>query len=243
MKKTAAYWLLLAAMLTLSVSATAKKNKPVAATWPDGSVMDAWFQDTTKVALGTLGRQYVLTDYGVVAGSPQVQTSQIQAVIDRCAQEGGGVVVVPTGTYVTGALFFRQGTHLYVGEGATLRGSDRIADYPILTTRIEGETCKYFCALINADGLDGFTISGPGTIDGNGLHYWQEFWMTTRSQGPLVESLSAQVPLPPFMTTASSLTCMKQRSMSMSVQASTSMASDDGAPRAGSGAKMCSVGA
>ena len=41
MKKTAAYWLLLAAMLTLSVSATAKKNKPVAATWPDGSVMDA----------------------------------------------------------------------------------------------------------------------------------------------------------------------------------------------------------
>lgn len=94
MKKTAAYWLLLAAMLTLSVSATAKKNKPVAATWPDGSVMDAWFQDTTKVALGTLGRQYVLTDYGVVAGSPQVQTSQIQAVIDRCAQEGGGLSLI-----------------------------------------------------------------------------------------------------------------------------------------------------
>ena len=196
MKKTAAYWLLLAAMLTLSVSATAKKNKPVAATWPDGSVMDAWFQDTTKVALGTLGRQYVLTDYGVVAGSPQVQTSQIQAVIDRCAQEGGGVVVVPTGTYVTGALFFRQGTHLYVGEGATLRGSDRIADYPILTTRIEGETCKYFCALINADGLDGFCITGDGAkldwaetpnelgftsqqscIDGNGFNYWEEFWL------------------------------------------------------------------
>ena len=193
MKKTAAYWLLLAAMLTLSVSATAKKNKPVAATWPDGSVMDAWFQDTTKVALGTLGRQYVLTDYGVVASSPQVQTSLIQAVIDRCAQEGGGVVVVPTGTYVTGALFFRQGTHLYVGEGATLRGSDRIADYPILTTRIEGETCKYFCALINADGLDGFTISGPGTIDGNGLHYWQEFWIR-RKWNPQCTNKDAQRP-------------------------------------------------
>ncbi|MDE6647881.1 MAG: exopolygalacturonase, partial [Prevotella sp.] len=151
-------------LAVLSLTATAKpKAKKVVETWPDGTVMDAWFSDTTKVNVNTLGRQYVLTDYGVVAGSPQVQTQQIQAVIDRCAQEGGGVVVVPQGTFLTGALFFKQGTHLYLREAATLKGSDRIIDFPILTTRIEGETCKYFCALINADGLDDFTISGRGT--------------------------------------------------------------------------------
>lgn len=33
-------------------------------------------------------------------------------------------------------------------------------DFPLLMTRIEGEYCKYFGALINADGLDTFTISG-----------------------------------------------------------------------------------
>ena len=165
-------------LLLTVVSATAKpKVKPVQQTWPDGTVMDAWFQDTRKVDVSQLGKQYVLTDHGVVAGSPQVQTQQIQAVIDRCAQEGGGVVVVPTGTFMTGALFFKQGTHLHLCEGATLKGSDRIIDYPIKKTRIEGETCDYFCALINADGLDGFTISGTGTIDGNGLQYWQEFWI------------------------------------------------------------------
>ena len=165
-------------LLLTVVSATAKpKVKPVQQTWPDGTVMDAWFQDTRKVDVSQLGKQYVLTDYGVVAGCPQVQTQQIQAVIDRCAQEGGGVVVVPTGTFMTGALFFKQGTHLHLCEGATLKGSDRIIDYPIKKTRIEGETCDYFCALINADGLDGFTISGTGTIDGNGLQYWQEFWI------------------------------------------------------------------
>ena len=165
-------------LLLTVVSATAKpKVKPVQQTWPDGTVMDAWFQDTRKVDVSQLGKQYVLTDYGVVAGCPQVQTQQIQAVIDRCAQEGGGVVVVPTGTFMTGALFFKQGTHLHHCEGATLKGSDRIIDYPIKKTRIEGETCDYFCALINADGLDGFTISGTGTIDGNGLQYWQEFWI------------------------------------------------------------------
>lgn len=173
MRKT---FLFALAMLTL-IAGAKPKAKPVTETWPDGTVMDAWFKDTTKVDVSQLGRQYLLTDYGVVAGSPQVQTQQIQAVIDRCAQEGGGVVVVPTGTFMTGALFFKQGTHLHLREGATLKGSDRIIDYPILTTRIEGETCKYFCALINADGLDGFSISGTGTIDGNGLQYWQEFWL------------------------------------------------------------------
>ena len=36
-----------------------------------------------------------------------------------------------------------------------LKGSDDCSDYPICETRIEGESCLYFSALINADGLDG----------------------------------------------------------------------------------------
>ena len=162
--------ILLLMLTVLTLSATAKpKAKKTVETWPDGTEMDAWFQNTAKVDVNTLGRRYVITDYGVMLGSSEVQTAKIQAVIDRAAQEGGGVVVVPQGTFMTGALFFRQGTHLEVCEGAVLKGSDRIADYPILMTRIEGETCKYFSALINADGLDGFTICGGGTIDGNGI--------------------------------------------------------------------------
>ena len=62
-------------------------------------------------------------------------------------------------------------------EGGKLKGSEYIADFPILETRIEGQTCKYFAALVNADNLDGFTIAGKGTIDGNGYHYWEEFWI------------------------------------------------------------------
>ena len=167
--------LLLMAGMTLEMQAAKKPAKKAkvenSELWPDGTPMDAWFRDTTKVELAALGRQYVLSDYGVVMGSNEVQTQKVQAVIDRCAKDGGGVVVVPQGTVITGALFFKPGTHLHVREGGTLKGSDRIADYPIATTRIEGETCKYFVALVNADGLDGFTISGKGTIDGNGLSY------------------------------------------------------------------------
>ena len=197
--------MVLLAVLTLTAAAKPKTKKAVAETWPDGTVMDAWFQDTQKVDPATLGKRYVLTDYGVLIGSTAIQTEQIQAVIDRCAQEGGGVVVVPQGTFMTGALFFKQGTHLHVEEGGTLKGSDRISDYPILTTRIEGETCKYFPALVNADGLDGFTITGRGTIDGNGLHYWQEFWIR-RKWNPQCTNKDAQRPRLTYISNSKNVT-------------------------------------
>ena len=200
MRKTV---LLLLAVLTLS--ATAKPKAKKAETWPDGTPMDAWFLNTQKIDPATLGRQYVLTDYGVLIGSPELQTEKIQAVIDRCAQEGGGVVVVPQGTFMTGALFFKQGTHLHIQEGGTLKGSERIIDYPILMTRIEGETCKYFSALINADGLDGFTISGKGTIDGNGLKYWQEFWIRRR-WNPQCTNKDAQRPRLTYISNCKNVT-------------------------------------
>ena len=193
-------------MLLLSVTAMAGKKKQThQEVWPDGTPMDGWFLNAEKIDPTTLGRQYVLTDYGVVAGSPQVQTQQIQAVIDRCAQEGGGVVVVPEGTFTTGALFFKQGTHLHLREGATLKGSDRIIDYPMAKTRIEGETCIYFVALVNADGLDGFTITGKGTIDGNGLQYWQEFWIR-RQWNPQCTNKDAQRPRLTYVSNSRNVT-------------------------------------
>ena len=193
-------------LVLLPMTMLAKKNKTASVEkWPDGTVMDAWFKDTAKRDVATLGRQYVLTDYGIIAGSKQVQTQQIQAVIDRCAQEGGGVVVVPEGEFLTGALFFKQGTHLHVREGGVLKGSDRIIDYPILMTRIEGETCKYFSALINADGLNGFTISGKGTIDGNGLSYWQEFWIR-RQWNPQCTNKDAQRPRLTYISNSKNVT-------------------------------------
>ena len=145
--------------------------------FPDGLKMDEWFHDYSFAQPRELGKSYDIRHYGVKKDSTLVQTQAIQAVIDLAAENGGGVVVVPKGTFLTGALFFRQGTHLYLAPGAKLKGSDFIGDYPILDTRIEGQSVPYFCALINADGLDGFTITGRGTIDGNGERYWKSFWL------------------------------------------------------------------
>lgn len=173
MKKIFIYSLLCAVCLGMN----AKKVKKAPALWPDGTPMEAWFDDTTKVDVNTLGKKYVITAYGVKNDSTLVQTEAIQKVIDRAADEGGGVIVIPQGTFLSGSLFFKQGTHLYIEEGATLKGSDRIANFKVMETRIEGQTCKYFAALVNADGIDGFVIAGKGTINGDGRHYWEEFWI------------------------------------------------------------------
>lgn len=144
--------------------------------FPDGTIIDDWFYDWKVPELKDLGEQYVLTQYHILDDG-RVHTEEIQKLIDTASENGGGVIVVPAGTYLTGALFFKQGVHLYVAEGGTLKGSDDPSDYPVTETRIEGETCPYFCALINADGVDGFTMCGPGTIDGNGLRAWKAFWL------------------------------------------------------------------
>ena len=156
-------------------TAFAKKKK--VDLFPDGTPIPEWFNDTTKVDVDKLGKKYVITDYGVKNDSNLLQTEQIQAVIDKAAAAGGGVVVIPKGTFLSGSIFFKQGTHLYVEEGGRLKGSDRIRNFKLQTTRMEGQTLKYFSALVNADGVDGFTIAGKGTIDGNGHNYWEEFWI------------------------------------------------------------------
>ncbi|WP_211316413.1 glycosyl hydrolase family 28 protein [Niabella yanshanensis] len=151
--------------------------------FPDGTPIPDWFRKNELTDFKKLGKQYRITAYGVKADSNLVQTQAIQAVIDKAAAAGGGVIIIPKGVFLSGNLFFKPGTHLHLEEAATLKASDDISDFKVLTTRIEGETCKYFPALVNADGVNGFTISGKGTLNGNGLRYWKAFWLR-RSWNP-----------------------------------------------------------
>ena len=143
--------------------------------FPDGTAIDDWFYDLKVPALEELGKQYSLAAAGIPADG-SVQTEAIQALIDQAHNEGGGVIVVPAGTYTTGALYFKQGVSLYLEKEAVLKGSDNIMDYPLEQTRIEGQSCLYFPALINVHDVTGFRLLGQGTIDGNGLRFWNDFW-------------------------------------------------------------------
>ena len=126
-------------------------------------------------------RQFNILDYGAVRDSTVLQTEAIQKAIDAAARRGG-TVVVPSGVYLSGALFFKPRTHLHLEKGAVLKGSPDNADYPDTQVHIEGVLQPYAAALVNADGVDGFSISGEGTLEGNGAARWDAFWNLLREK-------------------------------------------------------------
>ena len=164
-------YLSIALLISLSLHVIAQDR------FPDGTPIPEWFHQITPTDINQLGTHYRITDHGVTNDSTILQTDKIQAVIDKAYAEGGGVIIVPAGTFLSGSLFFKPGTHLHLEEHAVIKGSDDISHFELLPTRIEGQNRNYFAALVNADGVDGFTISGSGTLNGNGLRYWKSFWL------------------------------------------------------------------
>ena len=98
-------------------------------------------------------------------------TAQLQEAIDRVSCEGGGRLTLEKGTYLTGGLMLRQGVELHLEEGATLLGSSNPYDYQPVDVEKTSDTRKdnASMALIMADGAAHISITGSGTIDGQGL--------------------------------------------------------------------------
>src|ERR1035438_9029818 len=122
---------------------------------------------------GKTPNRFVISDFGAVADGKTVNTRPIQAAIDKCAASGGGMVVVPKGTFLTGAIFLKLGANLNIEKDGVLKGTTNIDDYPQISTRWEGVEQQWTSALVNAEGLTGLEISGEGTIDGSGEEWLQ----------------------------------------------------------------------
>lgn len=113
------------------------------------------------VLFGMNGQKtYRITDYDVKLDGKSLNTLTIQKVIDKANTEGGGTIIFPKGTYLTGSIVLKSNVYLHLEKGATLLGSGNRLDYRGLNR---------WLALILADGQNNIGISGEGTIDGQGL--------------------------------------------------------------------------
>ena len=128
-------------------------------------------------AFAPSAREVLITKSGAVADGSTVNTRAIQTAIDQLAAQGGGTVVVPKGVFVSGALFFKPKVNLRLTEGAVLKCSTDLSNFPAQRTRIEGHYMDNFTpALINAKKCDGFQLTGDGVLDGAGMPIWELFW-------------------------------------------------------------------
>lgn len=109
------------------------------------------------------------------AGSASATTALIQAAIDRCHSDGGGLVALAGGRrFVCGTVHLRSGVELRLESGCVLAASRDQADFQERAFGGEyGGSSGSF--LILAEDCQNVAITGPGTIDGDSLA-WMKGW-------------------------------------------------------------------
>jgi polygalacturonase len=120
--------------------------------------------------LQTISKNFSPYDHGAKGDGISLDTEAIQAAIDQCHQAGGGIVILENGTFISGTITLKDHVHLYLESGAVLKGSNNLDHFPSLQSKYpsyEGEMVTNKM-LIYAEDADNITISGRGTIDGNG---------------------------------------------------------------------------
>ncbi|MCX7714227.1 MAG: glycoside hydrolase family 28 protein [Clostridia bacterium] len=97
----------------------------------------------------------------------------IQAAVTECVESGGGTVIVSKGKWESGTIHLKSHVNLYLEDGAVVSFSNNFADYlPPVFTRWEGTECYNYSPLIYAKDCENISITGNGTLVGNGQAWW-----------------------------------------------------------------------
>jgi polygalacturonase len=138
--------------------------------------------------------------FGAVGNGSTLDTAAIQRAIDQCP--AGGVVLIPSGTFLSGALFLKSNMTLEIAAGGTLKGSTNTSHYPKVRCRFEGFELDCYASLLTLGRLDrtgpynitNVTIRGAGTIDASGrdLGNAEKSASGNRSRGRAIVLMNAQ---------------------------------------------------
>ncbi len=123
-------------------------------------------KEITAIAIPKFpSKTFALQDY-----ASEVTSISIQKVIDLCSDQGGGVVVVPRGTYNDiGKIELKSNVRLHFEDGTRINFSKDKNDFlPMILTSWEGNDVYNFSSFIHAESQNNIAITGKAVLNGNG---------------------------------------------------------------------------
>jgi polygalacturonase len=150
--------------------------------WQGGQALAAgplpWLAANTILSQTTVptfpNTTFNVTAYGAKGDNATDNTSAFQKAISACNASGGGQVVVPSGTYVTGAIYLKSNVNLHLNSGVTLMFSGDASKYPTVLTRYEGIECMNHSPMIYAFGETNIALTGSGILDASNTKSWNQ---------------------------------------------------------------------
>lgn len=109
-----------------------------------------------------------ITDFGGVNDGVTSNTEAFAKAMAHLKGKGGGRLIVPEGIWYTGPIEFESNVELNLERGALLLFSDRLSDYPAVTSNWEGSSTMRAISPLTARGKKNIAVTGDGTINGNG---------------------------------------------------------------------------
>ena len=113
-----------------------------------------------------------ILSFGAVADGYTLNSKAINAAIEACAAKGGGTVLIPRGSFVTGPIILKSNINLHLQRGALVIFSSDFNQYPLVVSSFEGVDAARCQSPVVAENLQNIAITGEGVMDGNG-YYWR----------------------------------------------------------------------
>lgn len=120
-------------------------------------------------------RSFSIMDFGAVADGVSNSTEAFKLAIDTCHKEGGGTVIVPIGSYLTGPIHLKSNVNLHLEEGAEVLFTKELSAYlPVVHTSYEGVELMNYSPLIYAYKQKNIAVTGKGVFNGqaSNTNWW-----------------------------------------------------------------------
>lgn len=111
-------------------------------------------------------KEYSIIDFGAVADGKYDCIEVFNMAIKKVSERGGGRIVVPEGTYLTGPIHFESNIELHLQNAKIKFHTDPEKYLPIVLTRFEGMELYNYSPLIYAHGKENIAITGHSVLDG-----------------------------------------------------------------------------